>query len=409
MSAKRPLEMSLLAEGCISALDAICRRMDAVIYDVIIVGGGPAGASAASRLAQGGASVAVVDDSHPREKPCGGGVTARALALFGSTVDSMPGAVAVEIASFAHHGRSTSVPLDTDGPARLAIVAREHFDRALLDRACTAGATLHASRLVSLERTNGSWSIRTRAGMLHGRWIIGADGPSSLVRKGVSVPFARADLSIASGFYVRGVTSRRVDIEFETRVPGYLWSFPRADHLAVGACAQADRTSSAQMLKMTSAWLDRHVPGGLRQRYSWPIPSLRDETLARERPAGDGWMLVGDAAGLVDPITREGIYFAMASGVGAAAAILDGQDPAARYTTWLRDTIHVELRLAARLKARFYRPEFIALLLTALQRSDRIRRIMADLIAGEQPYHSLRSRLLRTLEWRLMAELFGLS
>jgi geranylgeranyl reductase family protein len=381
--------------------------MDAVIFDVVIVGGGPAGASAASRLAQAGASVAVVDDSHPREKPCGGGVTARALALGGWTVDSMPGGVAVDSAALAHRERSTVVPLDTDGPARLAIVAREHFDRLLLDRACAAGATLHTSRVVSLERTNDAWSIGTRAGVLHSRWVIGADGPSSLVRKRVSEPFVKADLSIASGFYVRGVTSRRVDIEFETTLPGYLWSFPRADHLAVGTCAQADVTSSAQMLAMTSAWLDRHVPAGVRQRYSWPIPSLRGETLARERPAGDGWMLVGDAAGLVDPITREGIYFAMASGGGAAAAIVEAQDPASQYTTWLRDTILAELRLAARLKARFYRPEFIALLITALQRSHRIRRIMADLVAGDQPYHSLRSRLLRTLEWRLMADLFA--
>ena len=119
-------------------------------------------------------------------------------------------------------------------------------------------------------------------------------------------------------------------------------------------------------------------------------------------------MLVGDAAGLVDPITREGIYFAMASGDAAAAAITGSADPSTHYTRWLHDTIYAELILAARLKARFYRPHFIALLISALQQSERIRGIMADLVSGDQPYHSLRWRLLRTLEWRLMAELFGL-
>ena len=380
--------------------------MDAVIFDAVIVGGGPAGASAAARLARAGARVVVADGSHPREKPCGGGVTARAFALLGERLESMPGALTVTSASFAHQDRSAVVEL-ANGAAGLAIVARERFDLALLDRAQAAGAILHASRVLSLERRNGSWSVRTRAGTLQGRWIIGADGPASLVRRHVSAPFARADLSIASGFYVRGITSRRADIAFDTTLPGYLWNFPRVDHLAVGTCAQADVTTSARMLAVTAAWLDRHAPSGERTRYSWPIPSLRPGTIARERAAGDGWMLVGDAAGLVDPITREGIYFAVASGAGAATAVLDAQDPAAHYATWLRDTIYTELELAARIKARFYRPDFIGLLITALQRSERIRRVMADLVAGEQPYRSLRSRLLRTLEGRLMAELLG--
>jgi geranylgeranyl reductase family protein len=382
--------------------------MDAVTFDAVIVGAGPAGASAAFRLAQAGARVAVVDDSHPREKPCGGGVTARALELMGATVGAWPGAVPVQSASFSHGGRSAVVELDSEGAPRLAIVSRERFDTLLLTRAGQAGAKLHQHRVVSIERSPGSWAVATRGGTLHGRWIIGADGPASLVRKRVSRPFAREDLSIASGYYVRGVTSRRIDIAFVENPAGYLWSFPRTDHLAVGTCAQADATTSARMFAMTSAWLDRHVPTGERQRYSWPIPSLRESTLAGEHPAGDGWMLVGDAAGLVDPITREGIYFAMASGDAAAAAILEARDPAARYTAWLRDTVYQELMLAARLKSRFYRPQFIALLISALQRSERIRGVMGDLIAGDQPYRSLRGRLLRTLEWRLMAELFGL-
>jgi geranylgeranyl reductase family protein len=381
--------------------------MDAVKFDVIVVGGGPAGSCAAYGLAQAGAKVVIVDDSHPREKPCGGGVTARALALIGSSVAEIPDAVAIDSASFAHADPTALVELGTD-PARLAIVSRKTFDATLLARAERAGACLQRSRAISIELTNISSTVVTREGVFHAPWVIGADGPSSLVRKQVSAPFARADLSIASGYFVRGSTSRQIEVEFVNEPSGYLWNFPRTDHLAVGTCAQADVTTSAQMFTLTSAWLDRHVPSGERHRYSWPIPSLRASSLARECPAGAGWLLAGDAAGLVDPITREGIYFAMASGDAAAAAIVSERDPSARYTERLRDTIYAELILAARLKARFYRPGFIALLISALQRSPRIRRIMADLVAGEQPYHSLRTRLLRTFEWRLMAELFGL-
>jgi flavin-dependent dehydrogenase len=350
----------------------------------------------------------MIDDSHPREKPCGGGVTARALALAGSSVASAPDGVAIQSASFTHGGRRALIRLSSeDSPSRLSVVSRAHFDAALLERAEQAGAVIHRGRAMSVDHTASAWQVATRTGTLPARWVIGADGPSSLVRKRASTPFSRADLSIASGYYVRGVMAPQIDVAFIDDPAGYLWSFPRHDHLAVGACAQADVTTSAQMLAITAAWLDRNAPGGARERYSWPIPSLREETLARERPAGAGWMLAGDAAGLVDPITREGIYFAMASGDAAANAVLAARDPAAHYTGWLRDTIYPELMLAARVKARFYRPRFIALLISALQRSDRIRRIMADLVAGDQPYYSLRTRLLRTFEWKLMIELFG--
>jgi len=118
-------------------------------------------------------------------------------------------------------------------------------------------------------------------------------------------------------------------------------------------------------------------------------------------------LLVGDAAGLVDPITREGIFFALLSGQLAADSILGGGDAAAAYVDRLREIIYPELRAAARLKARFYRPRFISLLISSLQRSGPVRAVMADLVAGEQPYASLRGRLFRTFEWRLMADLLA--
>ncbi|MBA3295978.1 MAG: hypothetical protein H0U19_03515, partial [Acidobacteria bacterium] len=220
-----------------------------------------------------------------------------------------------------------------------------------------------------------------------------------------SRPFARQDISIACGYYVHGVTTDRIDIAFENDPADYLWSFPRQDHLAVGVCAQADVASTSMLMPVVDRWMQANVVGGRTERYSWPIPSLTLGALEREMPCGDGWMLIGDAAGLVDPITREGISYALQSAEIAAECLKDEPRASTRYAERLRGAIYDELSLAARLKARFYRPAFIALLITSLQRSARIRAVMADLIAGEQPYHSLRRRLLNTFEWRLMAEL----
>jgi flavin-dependent dehydrogenase len=357
------------------------------MFDVAIIGGGPAGTWAARQLALGGARVALLDGSHPREKPCGGGVTGRALALIGSSVATLAGGVPVESASFEHGGRRAAVGLADAHGLRLAVVSRREFDGHLLTLAERAGAHVHRTRAVDLSGTGSGWKIETRTGVLEAGWVIGADGTGSLVRRRVSTPFARADLSIASGYYVHGLSARQIAISVEP--------------------APADETSSEQMLAVTARWLDRHVSGGRRERYSWPIPSLRVETLRRERPSGDRWMLVGDAAGLVDPITREGIFFALTSGGLAAECLLRGSAASTSYAARLREGIYEELILAARLRARFFRPEFMALLVSALQRSARIRAVMADLVAGEQPYKTLRRRLLKTFELRLMLELFG--
>jgi geranylgeranyl reductase family protein len=379
------------------------------VFDVAICGAGPAGAWAAARLAAGGATVALIDGSHPREKPCGGGVTGRALALLGASVEGLSAAVPIESASFAYRERLQTMSLVEDGrPIRLAVVSRRIFDAQLLARAERAGATVLRTRVVDCTRDSERWTIRTREGTLQSRWIVGADGPGSLVRRRVSAPFERADLSIAAGYFVHGATSRQIDIAFEEDPPGYLWSFPRPDHLAVGACAQADVSTTADLLRLSDTWIDRNGRQGTRERYSWPIPSLRVETLERERPAGEGWLLAGDAAGLVDPITREGIFFALMSAEHAAQSLLEAGDASRAYVQRLRDSIYSELILAARLKARFFRPRFMGLLLSALARSGRIRSIMSDLVAGEQPYHTLRRRLLSTLELRLMFELFGM-
>jgi geranylgeranyl reductase family protein len=369
--------------------------------DVAVVGAGPAGAGAACRLARAGARVTIFDSSHPREKPCGGGVTGRAHALVRDVLENVPaGATTIRTARFvdSRSGRQTTVALDAGA---LFVSDRSAFDGALLDAAVRAGATHVKSRVVHVA-ASPSIEVRTREATYTADFLIGADGAAGVTRRMLGRPFTRAQLSIAAGCFVHGVTSDEIVVEIVADPPGYLWSFPRANHLAVGVCAQADGDSAATDLQQHAArWIDaaglapadRRVSG-----YSWPIPSLGPAEFSRQTIAGARWCLAGDAAGLVDPITREGIYFAVASGGWAAAAIAGGGNAMREYKARVDDEAAAELTAAARLKAGFFRPSFSALLFEGLERSSRIRAVMADLIAGTQSYRTLKWRLLNTFE-----------
>jgi geranylgeranyl reductase family protein len=372
-------------------------------FDLAIVGAGPAGCWAALRMSAAGARVAILDGSHPREKPCGGGVTARALDIVRDAIDLRDvAAVPIGTASF-EHGPSRLRMAIAGAAQPLVVASRRQFDAALLAAAMRAGARLIPSRVVEVTLDPGGWIVATRDGSLRAGWLFGADGPTSLVRRRVLRPFERADLSIATGFFVHGTTSDEITVAFDAEPAGYLWSFPRHDHLAMGVCAQADEGSAAALLSTASRWVRQNVPGPVQLvRYSWPIPSLRAATIEREQPAGARWMLLGDAGGMVDPITREGIFFALTSADAAADSLLGSANPAAAYTARVRASIHSELIRAARLKRRFFTPRFAGLMMRALQQSAPIRRVMSDLIAGRQTYHGLRRRLLGTMEVRLI-------
>jgi geranylgeranyl reductase family protein len=392
---------------------------------VAIIGGGPAGAMAAARLARGGATVLLFDHSHPREKPCGGGLTARAIALVDDLVDlhTLP-AVTIRSAiveppanldapeAVQYPGsRSARVDLIARGPgaeSSLVVISRAVFDRALVRAAVVAGSTFIAEKVKAISRERGKLRVLTRSATYMADFVIGADGANSLVRKTFSRPFNRSQISVAGGCFVHGATSSDIVIKCVREQPGYLWSFPRPDHLALGVCAPADtRVSSSRLQQQSLAWLRRKgIDSGHRlDWYGWPIPSVTARDSSGAPLAGEGWMLLGDAAGLVDPLTREGIYYALQSGHWAREALAAGVARAPRtYTERVSDQVYPELDRAAQLSTIFFSCRFAPLFVKALIQSEAIRNVFRDLIAGVQPYKGLRRRLLATREWKLAGE-----
>jgi geranylgeranyl reductase family protein len=378
-------------------------------FEIAIVGAGPAGTWAAYSLTRRGASVLLIDPSHPREKPCGGGVTGRALEFVASAIDlERLRSVVVRHARFSASSttRAVTVPLDERA---LIVASRAEFDGLLFDAARRAGAHILDARVTDVRFDGQQWNIETTAGPRRARLLIGADGANSLIRRRVVGQFRRDQLSIATGFFAHGVSSQEILVELIADPPGYIWSFPRPTHLAIGVCAQADAANVVRLRQGVAEWISRRrlAEGARLEPYSWPIPSLSARDFEALKPASDRWCLIGDAAGLVDPVTREGIYFALQSAQFAADAIAEGgPDVARRYTDHVREEIAFELARAARLKAAFFRPQFTSLLIDALRHSEAIRATMRDLVAGRQEYVSLKWRLLKTFEFRLAAKLF---
>jgi flavin-dependent dehydrogenase len=198
-----------------------------------------------------------------------------------------------------------------------------------------------------------------------------------------------------------------MQIHFLHNVHGYIWLFPRTDHFSAGICGKMHARSTAEFRKLLEQTLERV---GLDYRgaqfYSHVLPSLRAETLAGAPVDGKGWAMIGDAAGFVDPITGEGLYYAMRSAELLTRALLVDQPES--YCELLRQDFLPELELAAKMADRFYTGRWMGE--TVLERtiqftagSTSFRLLLSDLFAGTQGYRDLRRRLYRTLP-RMLAE-----
>ncbi|MEX2207421.1 MAG: NAD(P)/FAD-dependent oxidoreductase [Myxococcota bacterium] len=351
---------------------------------VAIVGAGPAGSFCAWRLARAGVAVTMFDPSHPREKPCGGGVTPGAFERF------------PELEELRALGRpSTTVRIRGPAGARVLSVAlsrpieifsRRVLDAALLERACKAGAELRT------ERVRPNWP--------RGEFdfVIGADGASSTVRRAFlgAKPGGRASYATA-GFHVEGLDEREIYIEFVREYAGYLWVFPRPGHCSVGIAAPVGSENGARLSARVSELLERRYPGSAtlaREPYAASIPVDTGHAVA-----GPGFALIGDAAAANDAITGEGIGHALESAALLAEALVEaGPERApALYTERWQAGAGGELAACARLARWLYRPRVVDFSLALAAKSRRARRLMAEMLLVEQSYRGLPRRLLTDL------------
>ena len=299
-------------------------------YDVVVVGAGPAGSSAARAAVEAGATVLLLDrTSFPRYKTCGGG-------LIGPTLAHLPGApptrATVRRASFTLRG---GAPLEraSDEPWVLT-AARAELDDWLARSAVAAGAELRAPCTVSgWTHTPDAVELRTATGPVRARVVVAADGTSSRLAREVGVVTDRVDLGLEVELAAGALAPRwadRIHLDWGS-VPGsYGWVFPKGDSLTVGVIAARGRP--AETRAHLADLLRRQGLTGLRVLHeSGHLTRCR----APSSPLGAGRVLLaGDAAGLLEPWTREGISFAVRSGELAgrtAARHLDGAALQATY------------------------------------------------------------------------------
>jgi len=359
---------------------------------VAIVGAGIAGTYLSSLLAEKGYTNLLFDHLAPYEKPCGGGITSKTIREF-PFLDSQEIAKKVihTIEFVSPRGRSYTFSLTTP----FYVFSRKELSRFLIDRARQLGANFTPEKVVRVERTKIGWQVISDKGSYSADLLVGADGVKSLIRRWLWKNFDPRDLNLTVVSYIKGDFEGRVKVRFLSGVEGYIWWFPRSDQASVGISSPLGQMQSKQLETLLREFISEYLPsrGTEAVSFKWAlVPSLKAKEFSRQRFSGDSWALVGDAAGLVDPITGEGIYYALKSAQLLAEAIL--REKLGDYYMMLEAEFLGELQKAARLRRRIYSPWFLETGLRMASSSRYFREIALPLFLEKPAYTRLKKRLL---------------
>ena len=397
------------------------------IREISIVGAGPAGAHLASRLAEVGRDVILFDAKGAWEKPCGGGVPTRAIREFAFLLEDShyPRNLVRRLTLISPAERRVTVRLEEP----FAIYSRRDLNGLILDRALKAGAEFVRASVRDFSREGDGWIIKTGDGRkFYTRFLVGADGAASFTRRRLLGIFPACDIALAFGYNVtsNGDFNRKnspVEEEALVRFPknftGYLWAFPRPGVMNFGVASKLGERTSDNLRDLLSNFVMDYYGGRMPSpdRLSFfgaKIPTLDLSSWTGLRASGDRWALVGDAAGFCDPITGEGIYYALKSADLLADLLIascseqaaDGYSRAvALYEELWREAFGKELekashRLPMFYHGRFYGHDFSDAVVRLARYHKGVRTVLARAVMGDQSYVTLKQDLLRCI-WQV--------
>jgi len=364
-------------------------------YDVIVIGAGPAGATLAYELAKRGIGVLVLEkEKLPRYKCCAGGVTDKAAKLLDFDISEVVEDVIYELSFTFKLGKPY---LGQHSRPLIYTVMRDVFDYFLVKKAQQLGAVLTDGQKVTRVQVGDDWvEISTADNIFRSRLVVGADGAYSVVSR---------ELGMGGSIeYLVGIESEvvvpeeelakwksRVHIDLGCIPGGYAWVFPKRNHLSIGAGCLVSKArglnrrhqkflSSLSMCNYTIARSSSHlIPTCTKGRFVWQDKAL----------------LLGDAAGLADPLTGEGIYNAILSAQLAAPVIenslVGGKFELQDYQQIVEKKIMSELRIARTMSRNFVR--FPRLAFEMFNQSEGVRRAISSLTLGEMDYAAVKRKL----------------
>jgi geranylgeranyl reductase family protein len=364
-------------------------------HDVIVVGAGPAGATLAYELAKKGIKVLVLEkEKLPRYKSCAGGVTSKAAKLLDFNISEVVEDVVYNV-SFTF--KLSSPYLGQHSQPLIYTVMRDVFDYFLVQKAQQSGAALMDRQEVTQIQVSADWvEISTADNIFRSRLVVGADGAYSIVARelgmGRSIEYLvgiESEIIVPEAELAKWKSQVQIDLGC---IPGgYAWVFPKRNHLSIGVGSLVSKSrdlhahhqkflDSLGMGSYTIAKSGSHlIPTRTRGRLVWQDKAL----------------LLGDAAGLADPLTGEGIYNAIQSAQLAAPVIEDslerGKVGLQGYQEIVERKIMSELRMARTLSKFFVR--FPHLAFGMFNQSDGVWRDICSLMLGETDYAAVKERV----------------